>query len=192
MPRDTNRISIMNIVTKISLFVAFMLISANAFGQNVGDSSSKSDKSWGIGTSITYPMADIYMIQGSYSPGEHSDILCGAAFQNWKNSQGRANAYTLLLGYRRFIWRGLHTEMELWPAYNPFRSSIDGKTYTGLELWMSVRVGYKLEFNTSGIDLYILAQPGIGFGVIRDNPWPDKEKDDKAVFEPQMIVGIKL
>lgn len=192
MLKITIRKSTGNGMLQSSLFVILMLFAVRAFAENEGISSIKPDQHWGVGTSISYPMADIYMIQGSYSPGESSDILCGAAFQNWENDQGRANAYTLLLGYRRYLWRGFHTEAELWPAYNPFQSAVDGKTYAGLELWMSLRMGYKFDFKAIGNEFYILAQPSIGFGVIRGNPWPDKDKDDKAVFEPQVIVGIKL
>ena len=176
----------------IALFAMFMLLSATAFARNADNSAIKPDKLWGIGTSVTYPIAEIYMVQGSYSPREHSDILCGLAYQNWKNDQGRARAYTLLLGYRRFVWNGLHAELEMWPAYNPFHSSVDGKTYAGLELWMCIRIGYKFEFSGIGNDFYILAQPGIGFGVARENPWPHKDDSDKLVFEPQVILGIKL
>jgi hypothetical protein len=176
--------------TAIALFLLF--VSNIAFGQVMEKSEDKRDKLWGIGTSITYPLAEIYMMQVSYSPWESGDILGGLAYQNWKNDQGRANAYTLLLGYRQYAWKGLHAEMELWPAYNPFQSSVDGKTYTGLELWMSLRIGYRIDFELADSDFFILAQPSIGFGVVRDNPWPEKAKGDGAIFEPQIILGIQL
>ena len=69
---------------------------------------------------------------------------------------------------------------------------MNGKTYAGFELWMSIRIGYKLDFKLASNDLFVLAQPSIGFGVARENPWPDKEKYDKVIFEPQLIVGIRL
>jgi len=178
-----------NGLTKAALLALILLCTASIYGQTAADNQTKP---WELGVSVTYPMADIYMVQGSYAFSEHSDLLCGAAFQNWENDQGQAHAYTLLLGYRRFLWRGLHAEVELWPAYNPFKSSVDGKTYAGMELWMSVRAGYKFDFKALGNDFYVLAQPSIGFGVARDNPWPEHEKDNGAIFEPQVIVGIKL
>jgi hypothetical protein len=176
----------------VTFFALFLLVSNTAYGQAVEKSIAQRDKPWGIGTSITYPLAEIYMMQASYSPWGSGEILGGAAYQNWKNDQGRASAYTVLLGYRQYVWRGLHTEMELWPAYNPFLSSIDGKTYAGFELWMSLRIGYRFDFQLAGNDIFILTQPGLGFGVARENPWPEKGKGDGAVFEPQVILGIKL
>lgn len=189
MTRNRHQKHLKNSRLLVAMLVAFLLFTVNAFAQ---EAASDTDKPWGIGTSITYPINDIYMIQSSYSPCGHGDLLLGAAFQNWENDQGQANAYTLLLGYRKYLWRGLHAEMELWPAYNPFESSVDGKTYKGMELWASLRIGYKFDFKAIGNDFYILAQPSIGLGVLRGNKWPDMEKDDDAVFEPQVILGVKL
>jgi len=153
---------------------------------------SRSNKLWAVGTSITYPLgAQIYMVQISYSVFETGDILFGVAFQNWKNDQGQSHAYTLLLGYRHYLWEGLHAEIELWPAYNPFKSSIDGRTYSGVELWTSLRIGYTFDLNLANRNFYILAQPGLGFGVARQNPWPDFVRGE-VIFEPQLIVGMRL
>lgn len=192
MRKTTNQYSGRISMTSLTLMLLFLFAAKTAYGQNLGRSPENVDKKWGIGTSITYPMAGIYMMQVSYSPWESGNVLGGIAFQNWENDQGQANAYTALLGYRHFVWKGLHTEMELWPAYNPFQSSLDGKTYAGIELWMSLRVGYRFGFQLAGSEFFILAQPSVGFGVARDNPWPDKEKGDGAVFEPQIILGIQL
>ena len=176
----------------ISLLVYCMLLSGAAWAQDIQDSTEGAHSPWGIGTSITYPLAEIYMIQVSYSPWESGDILFGAAYQNWENDQGRSHAYTFLLGYRQFLWGGIHTEIELWPAYNPFHSSVDGEIYTGFELWMSIRIGYKFEFELASNEFFVLLQPSIGFGVARENPWPDKEENDQAIFEPQLVVGIRF
>lgn len=192
MRKTTNLYSSRFSMISLILFILLLFASSIVFGQSLETIQDKTDKQWGIGTSITYPLAEIYMLQISYSPWEKGDLLGGLAFQNWQNDQGRANAYTLLLGYRQYIWKGLHAEMELWPAYNPFESSIDGKTYSGIELWMSLRIGYRIDFELSGHDFFILAQPSVGFGVGRKNPWPEKAEGDGAVFEPQIILGIKL
>jgi hypothetical protein len=147
---------------------------------------------WGFGTSLTYPIgASIYMVQLSYSAWSMGDVLVGYAFQHW-NDQGQAHAQTLLLGYRQFIWRGLHAEVELWPAYNPFESSVDGRTYKGGELWVSARVGYRFDFKVYGRELFVLAQPSIGVGVARQNPWPKAPTGFNPIFEPQLIVGTRF
>lgn len=156
----------------------------------VGTNGSSSK--WGFGTSLSYPVgASIYMFQFSYSAWSMGDVLVGYAFQHW-NDQGQANAQTLLLGYRQFIWRGLHAEVELWPAYNPFESSVDGKTYSGFELWVSARVGYRFDFKVDGHELFVLAQPSVGVGVARQNRWPKMGSGFHPIFEPQLIVGTRF
>ncbi len=171
-----------------------LLLFCNLFSSTILEAASGgtngSSFKWGFGTSLTYPVESIYMVQGSYSLWDMGDVLAGAAFQHW-NDKGQSNAYTLLLGYRQFIWKGFHTEFELWPAYNRFVSSVDGKTYKGLELWMSFRIGYRLDIELSGREFFILAQPSIGFGAGSTNPWPEN-KGHAAVFEPQVIVGMRF
>src|SRR5512145_942174 len=169
--------------TVLAYMLCMILSARSAAAQNAYTGTHDSGRLWGMGTSITYPIgAQIYMLQGSYSLWQYGDILAGLAFQNWKNEQGRSHAYTMLVGYRQFLWQGLHLESELWPAYNPFHSSVDGKTYSGFELWVSIRLGYRFDFTLAGRDFFILVQPGLGFGVARQNPWPDMDKNHKPVF----------
>ncbi len=145
---------------------------------------------WGLGASITYPLAPIYEVQLSYAPWDRGELLTGFAYQNWENDQGTSHAYTVLAGYRQYVWKGLHLEAELWPAWNPFRSKLDGKTYSGLELWTSVRVGYRAAMELGGREFFLLAQPSLGFGVLRQNRWPGMGKGFSApIFEPQVILG---
>jgi len=182
-----------NTKAPIALFFCFIFFFGSANAQETHPGTNESDYLWGIGTSITYPLGgQIYMLQASYSVSQMGDVLTGFAYQDWKNDQGHSHAYTLLIGYRQFIWKGFHTEAELWPAYNPFHSSVDGKIYKGLELWLSLRIGYRFDFDLGSQDLFILLQPGVGFGIARQNPWPKLEEDSKAIFEPQLIVGIRF
>ncbi len=179
---------------RICIFLFYLGFTlANSYADENPIVTSQSKKLWAVGTSITYPLgAQIYMVQVSHSVGQSGEILFGVAYQNWKNDQGRSHAYTLLLGYRHFLWRGLHTEIELWPAYNPFRSSIDGRTYKGFELWTSVRIGYSFDLMIGGQNFFVLAQPSLGFGVARQNKWPDFKELGNFIFEPQLIVGVRL
>ena len=174
------------ILTLNGIFVVY----ANSKGAAV--LNEELDSHWAVGTSITYPLgAQIYMIQASHLAGKRVELLFGLAYQNWTNDQGQSHAYTLLLGFRHYLWKGLHTEIELWPAYNPFKSSIDGRTYSGVELWTSLRLGYTFDLIISNRNFYILAQPSLGFGVARQNPWPDFVRGE-VIFEPQLIVGMRL
>ncbi|HPN43906.1 MAG TPA: hypothetical protein PLP19_10485 [bacterium] len=192
MLNHTRKSGNMKYIVKFIFFLCFTISFNSAYTQEQRPGTLNSDKLWGAGISFTYPIADIYMLQASYSLWECGDILCGVAYQDWEIDQGHSHAYTLLLGYRHFLWKGLHTEIELWPAYNPFDSSIDGKTYSGVELWVSARIGYRFDFKLADKDFFILAQPSIGYGAARQNPWPKMEKDNKPIFEPQLIAGFRF
>jgi hypothetical protein len=180
-------------LSSAALFLSFLFFFSAAYAQVAHTGTNESPSLWAFGISITYPLGgQIYMVQLSYSVWEKGDILWGVAYQDWKNDRGHSHAYTLLLGYRQFIWEGIHAEIEFWPAYNPFESSVDGKTYKGFELWTSLRVGYRFDFDIAANPFFILVQPSVGFGVARQNPWPGKEFDEGPVFEPQFIAGMRF
>lgn len=145
---------------------------------------------WSLEVGATPPIVRIYLAQAAYAVRDGREILFGACFQNWKSDRGQAHAYSLVLGYRHSVWRGLHGEVSLFPAYNPFRSAVDGRTYRGVELWGEVRIGYRFEVRVGGVDFLIIPQPGIGRGLYRHNPWPGNEEDGKLQFIPMVYVGL--
>lgn len=103
------------------------------------------DRRWSVETSLTAPIVRIYMVKAGYRTSERSELEFGVGFQNWRNEDvdpaGQSNAWSVILSYRRYLWRNLAVEVELWPAYNHFESFVDGRTYKGLELWIEYRAG---------------------------------------------------
>jgi len=145
---------------------------------------------WGVGTSLTYPIVRIYQLHLTYAVGDRQELTFGPCFQNYRHTSFTAQAYTLLLGYRHYVWRGLHVEAELYPAYNNMRSHVTGSDYPGLELWSEIKVGYRFHFNDRW---YIQPAPGIGFGIFQSNPPPGFwDEIQSPIFVPQLILGFKL
>ena len=88
------------------------------------------------------PMFRIYGAQYAYALDERSELIVGAYFMNMgaKRAAGASSpvadlfvtpntrtrdvgtnhGYSAMLGYRRYLWRALHLEYQLWPAYNEF------------------------------------------------------------------------
>ncbi|MFN3556646.1 MAG: hypothetical protein ACK4VN_11840 [Bacteroidales bacterium] len=152
---------------------------------------------WSLETSLTFPAARIYMLKASVRVSEKSEWGFGPAFQNWNNldksPRGQANAYTLLLSYRYYFWRSFNAELELWPAYNHFKSHVDNFTYKGFELWVEYKAGYKLALSPN---IYINLQPGFAHGLWMQNIWPGLKADttrdlvkNSFVFVPQILLG---
>ncbi len=165
----------------------------------VADQPADDGHKWAIETSATFPLVRIYILQASYAFWDHGEVVFGVGLQRWREGSigpapGQAEAYTALLGYRQYLWRGLHVESMFFPAYNRFHSSIDGETYPGLELWGEAYVGYKLGFKVGKLPLFVTPQPGIGFSIARQNKWPGYEDVPiyNPIFVPQVLVGIEL
>lgn len=151
------------------------------------DSHSK----WSFGTSITYPFVNIYLVQINYKLNEKHEVFFGPCFQNFKHESFKVNAYTLLLGYRYFIWKGLHLEAEVYPAYNNIFSNVTQRHYPGIEMWSEIKIGY--QFNLFGDKLFIQPAPGIGFGIFQNNKPPNFDKEIKyPIFTPQLLVGFRF
>jgi hypothetical protein len=105
---------------------------------------------------------------------------------------GRAYGHTLVLGYRQYFWHGLNLDLELWGAYDPIKSSIDGKMYRGVDLWVALLPGYRWDFWRQGeFDVYALAQVEFGYPAFRTNPPPNLP--GKSIFViPLLWFGFRL
>ncbi len=150
-------------------------------------------RAWSIETSLTFPIVKIYMVQISCPLSDHTNLLLGLCYQNWKDqgeAKGCAHAYTFILGCRQMIGERANIEIELFPAYNSFISSVDSAVYNGFETWIEYRAGYKFDLNDK---FYIIPQPGLGHALYLQNIWPGMNRDtymkNSLMFVPQITVG---
>ncbi len=155
---------------------------------------------WSLETSLTFHIVNIYMLKATYRYSDRVELSVGPAFQNWKNEDqsfiGQAHAYTLIMSYRYYFFRDFNVELELWPAWNNFKSFIDSNTYRGLELWIEYKLGYRMDL---GRRFSLNLQPGIGHPGWMQNKWPGVEYDnylrfllDEMIFVPQVLLGFKF
>jgi len=155
---------------------------------------------WSLETSLTFHIVNIYMLKATYRHSDRVELSIGPAYQNWKNEDqsfiGQAHAYTLVMSYRYYFWRKFNVELELWPAWNNFKSFVDNNTYRGLELWVEYKLGYRVDL---GRRLNINVQPGIGHPVWMQNKWPGVEYDNHLkfiweglIFVPQVLLGYRF
>jgi len=174
----------------IGLAAGTLVFSGFAVAQEAGSEEVASNSRWSVGTSLTYPIARIYQAHINYRLGETSEVFFGPAYQNFQSGSITSNAYTLIVGYRHRLWRDLHGEIELWPAWNRMHSSVTETYYPGWELWAEMKVGYTFHLTRN---LYIHAAPGIGLGIFRTNPPPRFKEDLRSPnFAPQLILGWRF
>ncbi|MBN2414154.1 hypothetical protein JXQ31_20940 [candidate division KSB1 bacterium] len=171
---------------KLLILIIVFTIAVKSFAQ-----TEKTRSKWGFGTSITYPLANIYLVHINFKLNEKHKIFFGPCFQNFKHESFKVNAYTLLLGYRYFFWKGLHVETEVYPAYNNIFSNVTQRHYPGIEMWGELKIGY--QFNFYGNRLFIQPAPGIGFGFFQTNKPPNFDEEIKyPIFTPQLLIGFRL
>lgn len=173
---------------RFSAFLAFgllLIVHNSSPAQNTGNSPE-----WSVATSLTYPIAQIYQVHIGYNPRGNHEYFFGPAYQNFTSGSITSNAVTLILGYRYYVWKNLHLEAELWPAYNPMYSDVTASYYRGVEIWGEIKIGYKFIFYRN---LFIQPAPGIGFGIFRTNkPLMFNEDIKSPILAPQLIIGVKL
>jgi hypothetical protein len=143
------------------------------------------------------PVVRIYAVQYARRFAEKNELLLGGAYTNIRYDHGQSHAPTLILGYRRYLWRKAHLEYQLWPSYNWYYESDEQRYYEGAELWNEFRPGYTFDFTIKGTPMFVNAQYLIGFGLYGDESKPQSWKDQVAkegeVFmAPMFFVGWRF
>lgn len=85
------------------------------------------------------PLLNIYVLQYSYRFAPMTEVMAGASYMNIQFDFGETRAPGIIIGLRHYLWRGLHFEYQLWPAYDWFYEKHEDKTYEGFELWNEAR-----------------------------------------------------
>ena len=145
---------------------------------------------WSVGTSLTYPVVRIYPFHINRRLDARREIFFGPAYQGWTSGTITSDVYNIVVGYRHYLWRGLHVELELWPGWGHWYSTVTDRRYPGWELWAEPKIGYRFHLTPR---LYLQPAPGVGFGIFRTNRPPRFGEDiDSPIFVPQLILGVKF
>lgn len=165
----------------------------------VTEKLSHEESKWSLETSLTAPIARIYMLKAGYRMSQASELGFGIGYQNWRNRDvdpaGQSNAWSVIVSYRHYLYRTISFEVELWPAYNHFESFLDGQIYKGFELWVEYRIGYRFDLTST---LSINVMPGLGHPIWAQHDWPrlvEKSREspfDLVVFIPQALIGWRF
>jgi hypothetical protein len=127
------------------------------------------------------------------------ELKFGIAYMNLYFDEGNTNSPGLLIGYRRYLWKKLYAEYEIWPCYDEFYEKNEDRYYKGFDLWNEFRVGYQFNFKIKDVPLFINVAWPFGFGLYSTNK-PDSFYDrmdqsfgDKYFFHfPLIFTGFKF
>jgi hypothetical protein len=168
------------------------LASAAALYPEALDAQDRSSRGrWSVSTSLTFPLVRIYQVYVNYRIDDRNEVSMGPAFQNFRHESFTSNAYTLILGYRRYLTDQVSVEAEIYPAYNRMYSHVTESHHPGWELWAEAKVGYTWDLADERFFLH--PAPGIGFGIFQSNPPPGFDQEiDSPVFVPQLLMGVRF
>ena len=146
-------------------------------------------------------MADkgIWGIKYEYAWTPHNELKVGLAYMNIHFDEGKTNSPGLILGYRRYVWKKLYAEYELWPCYDAFYEKNENAYYRGFDLWNEFRIGYQFNFHVKEFPMFVNVAWPFGFGLYSTNK-PDSFYDrmnqsfgDKYYYQfPLLFVGFKF
>lgn len=94
----------------ILTFMVLTGITTTIFSQNY---EINGDRKNSVETSFFMFIPKIYNAQYAYEFSPKNHLIIGAAYQNIRYDFGTTHAPSLILGYKRFIWKGLNAEYVL-------------------------------------------------------------------------------
>lgn len=171
----------------------FAKAQTNTEGYNTGK--------WGFETEIVQPfIPTIHIIRFQatktlYSMAtKHGDLLIGAWIRpNVKHDVvEKINEYMAMVGYRQYIWKGLHVEAKSNMGYAwGTKNLIDGKDYETPTWFWESNIGYKFNFaNRENRNLYLIVNAG-GLGNIVADIGPRGGKPDNFL-QAGLLFGINF
>jgi hypothetical protein len=118
-------------------------------------------------------------------------LLLGAQghIPHTRSEEGRFSTLAAHLGFRTYLWKGLHVDAMTNLGIGRLRGSVvDGKDYDSFDAELLACAGWRFEAGP----VYALLQPlGIGAVVYRSNPWAIVGEGRRAT-EPPIFVGNVL
>jgi len=156
--------------------------------------ASAAEKHHALEVSPMSPFMRIYVLQYMYQFAPDNELILGLSYMNIKFDCGETHAPGVVVGLRHYLWKGLHAEYQLWPAYDWFYEKNEDKYYNGFELWNEGRIGYRFAIRLSDkVDLYITPQWALGFGVYGGNKpetFKEEVRDEPYFGAPLVFIGL--
>jgi len=108
---------------------------------------------------------------------------------------GGEQLYVLELGYRKYLWRNLHLELQILPQYVTCNDTIAQKSYSEFGLASEIRLGYLFNFDIFDVPFYVNCQWFCGYYLYNPKPQSFVEVDGGSFYispVPMFLIGIKF
>ena len=184
-------------------FIPLLMLVVLAAGTNAQQEDTLSYKQ-SLETSPLSPLLQyidkgIWGLKYAYALTPKDELKLGLAYMNIYLDEGNTNSPAIIIGYRRYLWKRLYAEYELWPSYDKFYEKNEDQYYKGFDLWNEFRVGYQFNFTIKELPLFVNVAWPFGFGLYSSNK-PDSffERMDQGFSQkyfyqfPLVFVGFKF
>lgn len=163
---------------------------------------------WGAELNVLWPIfpGNIYRANVTLEAWRDHD-LAGDVFLGFiarpfefRKEEGDFSNYALVVGYRQFLWEGLHVEFmnAFGPGFNR-NNAITGKDYTSWDYEIGLLAGYRLELfgqettSNLGFSPYISTQHGVQYVAAKSNPHPIiGQTSESAIYVGTLNIGIRF
>lgn len=126
----------------------------------------------------------------------HGQLLIGAQghVPHTRSEEGRFSTLAAHLGFRTYLWKGLHVDAMTNLGVGRLRKSVvDGRDYDSFDVELLATAGWRFDVGPA----YALVQPlGIGAVVYRSNPWEivgeGRKTTEPPIFVGNVVLGLQL
>lgn len=185
--------------TSLLIFIiglATIHVNGQPIEKKLPDNWNKSEKRKSIDTSPISPLIDIWGVHFNYHITSKDELITGLSYMKIPYDFGNTNSPALIFGYRRYLWKNLHIEYQLWPCYDEFYEKNENKIYKSFDVWNEFRFGYQFNFNIANLPFYTSVQWPFGFGLYASNKpdsFLDYQKDNRFFYQfPLLFVGYRF
>ncbi len=125
------------------------------------------------------------------------DLIVGlnADLPRDRETEGNFADYSLVTGYRQYLWKGLHVEFNQTTGLGVLKNHVTtGATYNSFDWLMTGYLGYQFNLG-KGKKWFVIPQFGIAGVVYKSNPWPiyeDKTLQKEVGEEPFMLGSLRF
>ena len=167
-----------------------------------GQTNEPSAKKWGAEFNILWPIfpGNLIRTQMTRSIWQNEnikgDVLFGINinFPQDRETEGRFSDYSIVTGYRQYLFKGLHVEFNQQMGYGNLRNHVTTKKeYNSFDWGVQLLAGYKYDIPKT--KLYTAVQLGAGSTIYQSNPWPiytDDTLTEEVGNEIIFVGGIQL
>ncbi len=186
---------------KTRLFLSICLIPALMAVSDSFSQTSVSDRSPRYWNSLDFcplsPLFRIYAVHYGHRFGSGSELILGPLYMNIHYEDiGHTDAPGFIIGYRHYLWKKLHVDYQLMPAWDNFYEKNEDRRYRGFDLWNEFRLGYVWDFSINDIPLFVNVQWPFGFGLYAQNKpesFKEHEKENRFFyFPPMFFIGVRF